>query len=334
MDPRELSIADLLRCRFAVSAVGEVLEVARAITVPAARAAHSDWLRQHRAALQRIADAHDLRPLLALARADADDVPAFLRPAPRGLAGEIGAELERIRATPADRVRREIEHCLRGRPAIGADIERALLADGAADRLMELLAAIWTGLVGPSWREIRGCLECDILYRSRALAGRGLAVVLDEIAPPRGLESARLLVRQDAGGDRRLHHAGILLVPSIFIWPRAAAIDSSPGTPLTLRYPARGSAALWVPVAHDRHAGLARLIGQTRAEILEALDEPMHTTALAHDLGRSPGNIADHLAVLRTGGLVAKARVGVHVIYSRTSLGEAMLRGAAGLAPT
>jgi DNA-binding transcriptional ArsR family regulator len=327
----ELSIADLLRCRFAVSPVVEVIEVARAIVIPGARAAHSDWLRQHRADLQRIADAHDLRPLLALARAGRD-VPAFLRPAPGGLAGEIGAELERIRATPAERVRLEVDRCLRSGPPIAADVERALLADGAAGRLAGLLGAIWTGMVAPSWRDIRGCLECDILYRSRALAARGLAAVLQEIAESQGLDVGRRLVPQDRGGDHPRSDAGILLVPSIFIWPRAAAIQSSPGAPVTVRYPARGSATLWIPSPHDPHGGLARLIGQTRAEILEALDEPQHTTALAHDLGRSPGNVADHLAVLRTGGLVAKARVGVHVIYWRTSLGEAILRGASGLA--
>jgi hypothetical protein len=31
--------------------------------------------------------------------------------------------------------------------------------------------------------------------------------------------------------------------------------------------------------------------------------------------------------VLKSSGLVGKARVGLHVIYSRTSLGDAMLRG-------
>jgi hypothetical protein len=37
------------------------------------------------------------------------------------------------------------------------------------------------------------------------------------------------------------------------------------------------------------HRGLKRLLGGTRAQMLEAPDEPMHTTALAIHLRRSPG---------------------------------------------
>jgi hypothetical protein len=37
--------------------------------------------------------------------------------------------------------------------------------------------------------------------------------------------------------------------------------------------------------------------------------------------------------VLRLSGLVANARVGAHVIYARTSLGDAMLRGSSGFRP-
>jgi DNA-binding transcriptional ArsR family regulator len=322
----ELSVSDLLRCRFAISPVSEVIEVARAIANPAARAAHSAWLRQHRAALQRIADAHDLRPLFALTRGDGS-TPDFLRPTPSGPVGEIDAELGRIRTTPAEHVRAEIERRLLETGPIGDNVRRALFSDAAAERLAELLGAIWTGLVLPSWSRIEGCLERDILYQSRALARRGLAAVLKDVAPLLALESGKLVVRQNGSELRTLDDTGILLVPSTFIWPHIATVHSAPTAPLTIRYPARGIEALWSPSSPDRHGGVRRLIGKTRAQILDALDQPTHTTALALQLGRSPGNIADHLAVLNSSGLVGKARVGLHVIYSRTSLGDAMLRG-------
>jgi Family of unknown function (DUF5937)/Bacterial regulatory protein, arsR family len=323
MVTHELSVADLLRCRFAISAVSEVIELARAIACRSARAAHRAWLRENGAALQRIADAYDLRPLLALAR-PGGYTPDFLRPPPRGPAAEIDAELEQIRATAAGRVRAEVRRALRGQGRIAPDVERALVSPVAAERLADLLAAIWTGLIEPSWPRIRSCLERDILYRSRVLAGQGLATVLEDVAPSVALGNGHRLAH-GSGGDTAT--VGILLMPSIFVWPRATAIHSPPTEPLTVCYPARGLESMWAPSPRPHHTQLARLIGQTRAQILAALDEPMHTTALSHDLGRSPGNIADHLAVLRRSGLVGNARVGAHVIYGRTSLGEAMLRG-------
>jgi len=322
----QLSVTDLLRCRFAISAVGEVVEVARAIMDPSARAAHARWLDQQRSRLRPLVSCNDLRPLLALVSAGSC-TPDFLQPTPTLPVAEIDVELEQVRATAQERAAAEIDVCLQELGPVPTEVERELRSDRPAERLADLLAVLWEGLVAPSWRRIRDCLERDILHQSRALAGRGLATVLDQLAPSVSLGGDRLV---DRGCGRPICPSGdegLLLMPSAFIWPRVTTIRVPPEGPRILRYPARGVGAMWFTSSCERRPGLASLIGNTRAQILDSLGEPMHTTGLAVRLGRSPGNIADHLAVLRSSGLVGKARVGLHVVYSRTPLGEALLSG-------
>jgi DNA-binding transcriptional ArsR family regulator len=318
MTTLELSPADLLRCRFAISPVGEVVGLARVLASPAARVAYGDLLGRHRARLQQVAADHDLRPLLALL-SGGERTPDFLKPAPRRTLGDIETELEQIRRAPEERVAEEVARCLQGRGRIAADVEDALRSAGAARRLADLMAALWAGVISPCWPQIRGCLERDILYRSRVLATHGLGPVLADLAPS--------VAHRDCPPPAATH--GLLLMPSAFIWPRIATVRSSSSGPSTVSYPARGIGAMWFSSSRARAVELASLIGRTRAQILDALAEPMHTTALALQLGRSPGNVADHLAVLRGTGLVAGARLGRRVIYSRTSLAEALLRSIA-----
>jgi DNA-binding transcriptional ArsR family regulator len=328
----ELSVADLLRCRFAISPVNEVIEVARAIANRTACPGHSAWLGQHAAQLRRVAVGHDLRPLFAVLP-PRGYTPAFLRPLPEASAGAIDRELEQIRATAEDRVRTEVDRCLEARGSVGREVERSLRSRGTAKRLAEVLSALWDELLSPSWPLICDCLERDILYRSRALAGGGLAAVFEDLVPLVRLDGRRLIVDQDVHRIPPRDGAGLLFMPSAFTSPRSASVLHATTAPVTIYYRARGSGAMWFRSSRDLTAGLPELVGRTRAEVLEAIDEPMHTTALALQLGRSQGNIADHLAVLRRSGLVRSTRVGMHVLYARTPLGEALLRGAAELAP-
>jgi DNA-binding MarR family transcriptional regulator len=323
-----LSLADSLRSRFAVSPLGEAVQLSRAMASPASypQGTPAVWLQRHELGRRRLERDHDLRPLLAFMAASSY-LPDFLTPARGSFLGDIDRELAEVRATSVEQARTEIDYALSTCPTLEPAVERQLRSPDAARRLVDLLTLVWEALIAPSWERIRDVLERDVLHRSRSLARGGLAALFSDLAPLITLAEPELRVQcNGVDATRVLDGRGLRLRPSAFIWPYAsAALDES--RPPELVYPARGVASLLSNAQRD-DACLATLIGKTRAQVLTMLDEPMHTSGLARIIGRSPGNIADHLKALRSSGLIGRARLGRRVIYSRTPLGEALLVGA------
>jgi DNA-binding transcriptional ArsR family regulator len=320
-----LSLDDALRCRFAISPVSEVVHLARAMARPRIyrEGAHVAWLKRQRTAVADLQREHDLRPLLVIL-GSSSYYPDFLTPSHQQAVADIGDEFAAMRATGKTDARRQIAFSLaRLETVVDQDVGRQLRDRAVLDRLVSLLEAVWSHLVAPEWRRLQDILERDVLYRSRALARGGFAHFAADLNPLVTLHEQRLTVQAKTEATRVLDGQGLTLQPSAFVWPFVGTMVC-PAHPATLIYPARGVASLfWEP--NDEDAALASLIGPTRAQILQELALPSHTQSLSRRFARSPGNIADHLKVLRQTGLVTRARTGRQVTYSRTPLGDALV---------
>jgi DNA-binding transcriptional ArsR family regulator len=317
-----LSLDGVLRCRFAISPLSEVVLLACAMARPhvVPRRTHQTWLKERSVSLRRLERSHDLRPLLAVL-SNPEGCPDYLTPSSDAAVADFEDEIALVRATPRPQAQAEIDRYLDCAHPLEAEVERQLRRDGP-DCLSTLLEALWEEIVAPSWPRVRDLLETDVLKRSRALAQGGLAALFADLEPLVELKDDRLMIK-GAPATRVIDERGLLLRPSVFIWPHVATMINR-ARPAMIYYPARGVASLFFRLANG-DGGLANLIGPTRAEILRRLGEPMHTSGLARALDRSPGNVADHLKVLRDSSLVARVRVGRHVVYRRTSLGDALV---------
>lgn len=310
---------DVARTRFAFSALGEVVRSVRVLRDAAAHAIHVPWIHEAVPALAGL----DLQLLLALIPAQGY-IPDFLTPAPTSPLPQIEDELDRMRATPIELVRRDVRLLSGPRPP--APLRRLLeRPEQTLERLSSLIAEYWFRVLANHWQRIRGLLEGDILYRARRLTDGGAERLFADLHPSVSWDGDCLRIDRPCHSRRELDGMGLLLVPSAFHWPAAAVISDPPAQP-TIFYPARGIACLWEPATATGLRGLERLLGATRAQLLVALERPGATIELAERLRRSAPAISQHLGTLREAGLVAGQRDGRQVVYALTDVGERLLR--------
>lgn len=285
----------------------------------------AEWRHRVRGDLSRRARPEVVRQLFSLTP-DASYFPDFLTP-PEALLG-VGDGIEAVVATPPARISYElgILHERVGAPAWARELcERS---SAPRRRLGRMLSDYHRIALTPHWPAVRRAVELDRAIRIRALQTGGPEALLESFRPgmrwrPPVLEVPGYPIRREL----HLQGRGLLLIPSRFCWKRPTAL-AAPELPPTLLYPLARDPQ-WMraePAAEpDTGHGLARLLGGTRAAVLEAAAATLNTGDLARVLGVSPTAVSQHTAVLREAGLLTSSRHANSVFHRPTSLGTALL---------
>jgi hypothetical protein len=313
----------LTRVRFAISPMFEIIASLKALDDPARGALHLSWVERTR---RETADL-DLSALRALQRSETYN-PDFVNPPPSGPLAEFEDELATMLATPAEQIQAEVRNAYRD--ASLPDVLEPFVSDtdAAVLRLAELMRRYWARALSPHWSRIRSLLEHDVLYRARQMANGGTRQLFSDLDPSVSWDTDVLRIDKCDDTTLDLDDRGLLLVPSVFVWPKVMVVTAPPWQP-TLVYPARGVGMLWRPQRPVPPDALAKLVGRSRAALLLALDCPRSTTELANALGVSSGGVSQHLAVLSSAGLVNRRREQRYVLYLRSPDGDALVQAAA-----
>ncbi|BCJ46903.1 ArsR family transcriptional regulator [Actinoplanes ianthinogenes] len=322
----EVDAEDLLRTRFAVSPIFELQSLIRVLALPAPGLPES-WLSRFRPAFDQLREQPGLAASLALKTAKSG--ANFYAPPPRGMAQTIEQDLDAIRSWPLGAAREEIDWYL-ARRRVTAETRAFLYAGDVLDRFAGFLELAWSALLAAEWPQMRAVCERDVVHRAAELGRSGWAAALAGLGPRVRWHDSGIELSAHTGPAGALGGAGLLLVPSVLIWPGTAVFGDDPW-PKAVIYPARGVGALFEPAPPTVPDALAALLGRSRARLLAALAEPASTTQLAAVFGLATGAVGDHLAVLHRAGLVSRARSGRSVLYARTVLGDQVLRGSAGV---
>jgi DNA-binding transcriptional ArsR family regulator len=317
-----LGTDDLARSRFAISPLMELQMSLTALREPERYAMHAPWMARARPRLAGL----DLTLLETLVPARGW-VPDFSAPPPLEPSPEPGAEIERVRASDPELVRREIAHVWPGTPPAPLQV---LVSDTARglEAVAQSMREYWERAMAPDWPAIRQTLAADIRRRSSHLAAGGIRTALAALHPDVALSADERTIELASAveADVPLGGRGLLLIPSAFWWPRSSAIVDPPWQPCLI-YAPDGVAALWEPVEAEPEQALQDLLGRGRARVLGGLDTPVGTLELARRLGLSPAGVSAHLRVLARAGLATSAREGRTVLYTRTPLGDELWRG-------
>lgn len=275
---------------------------------------YGPWRRRALRALPKAVE--PLADLVPAGRAPAfldvleDSLPEALEQTRAARPESVGAELERVYApvpTPA--------------PAWIRDLHRGD-ADGWRTIRRAQHAAFET-LLGPVWAQVQDLHHAEFVRRAVQLAQGGVGSLLAELVPGARL-NGRVWELPGVPRDIHLRGRGLLLLPS-FHWSGMPLPADLTDRPVAVTYPA-GPGFPPQPGGVAGPPALAKVIGNTRTELLRLLTEEHTTTELARRLRVSAATVSAHTAALRGAGLISTERAGKAVLHRRTALGSLLLR--------
>lgn len=309
----ELAGLDLGRVRFAIDPLWETVSSLSVLQRPEGEAVHGRL-----SGLLDDVPANSLALLTELC-GDPSWFPDFLLPEPVTTRFASPRDsVQRVRDADLELVERDlgvIERFLPDSPVL--NMGTAHLRDAVADALGDY----WDATMAPLWGRLEALAQGDIAHRSQQVATDGVLATIADLYERISLEGN--VIRFDTQFERSVStRGGLWLVPSVFRWPRIA-LQYATDMPV-ICYAARGSALVWEEARH-RSGGLDRLLGASRADMLDRADLPVTTTEIAAATRLAKATVNEHLKALVDAGLMVSRRRGKQVLYERTPLGDDLL---------
>ncbi|MBZ0290771.1 MAG: transcriptional regulator, partial [Anaerolineae bacterium] len=234
-------------------------------------------------------------------------IPDFLTPTPNAPIADLETEIERLRATPNDLIRKTVQE------TIDLCGESEILMQFVAyprellECLIEDIRTYWGRALAHHWPSMLSALESDVLFRARQLAVDGSSALLNDLYPSLQLRGNRIEYDlshkpKHPSVDHVLHGEGLQLIPAIFaksvMWQLAEE-----WRPMLI-YQSRGTGIWWKPAMPTPDQSLEIALGEGRARVLRLLATPANTGEIGRQLQITAGAASQHLSRLNQAGLV------------------------------
>lgn len=245
---------------------------------------------------------------------------------PPGGGSSVDAMLDAILSTGGARRMAELSQLAALRPT-PSWLRRFAEQDRQVESIVgKVIHAYRQDVLGPIWPTLSEALQRHRAALTRALLTSGVEGALKALGPSIRWNPPVLEAHYPLDRDFYLGGRGLEIIPSFFCWGSPVTM-ADPGLPPSLAIPIErlpGEITADSP-GDGRTAAIAKLLGRTRAQILESSADGATSTELSENTAVSPASISHHTAVLRDSGLLRSRRDGRHIIHEATQLGRELL---------